>query len=304
MANRKRKLPSYKNFKFKKSIKHPIKKPLPSVFRLFMDTLRHMWRYKRPFFGVILVSLILNIVLIKGFTATQNVPEIKNQLTQLGESSGLLLNATIAGLVVAGSNSNITEVANLYQTMFTIVYSLAFIWLFRQTFETKKFIKIKVKQPFYEGMTPIIPFILQLMIVGLQLIPMVIGVGLFGIVQSKGIAVSAIENVFWVLLMVFLSLLSLYWISASILSLIIVTLPDMTPVKAYKMSKKVVEFRRFIVMRKLFMFIILFLFLVGGLFLLSIMIIPNFAEWTWLILSSFILPMVIGSGYKLYRSLL
>ena len=92
--------------------------------------------------------------------------------------------------------------------------------------------------------------------------------------------------------------------SGSFLSLIIVTLPDMTPIKAYKMSKKVIEFRRLVVLRKLLFFIILFLIIIGGVMLLFIMLIPNLAEWIWLGLSSLILPVIIGSGYRLYRSLL
>lgn len=305
MAGRKRKLPSYKDFKFKKrSIKHPIKKPIPSVSRLLIDTWRQIWQYKRPFFGIILISLVLNIVFVKGFASGLDMAQVRQQFQQIGEMSGFALNATILGVVVAGANSNITEVASLYQTVLTIITALAFIWLFRQTYDSKKQLKIKLKQPFYEGMTPIIPFILQLILISLQLLPMVIGLGLFSIVQSNGIAVSALETSLWAFFAGLLSLLSLYLLSASALSLIIVTLPEMTPIKAYKMSKKVVEFRRLVVLRKLLFTTFMFLVIMGGIMLLFIMSLPNFAEWIWLGLSSIILPMVIGSGYRLYRSLI
>ena len=304
MATRKRKLPSYKDFKIRRSIKHPIKKPIPSVLGLLFGTWKHMWKYKKLFFSVILITLVLNIVLVKGFASGINMPEIKQQLQQVGLTPGIALNTTILGLVVAGANSNLSEVASVYQSILTIISCLAFIWLFRQTYDAKKKVSIKVKDPFYEGMAPVIPFILQLMLMSLQLLPMVIGLGLFGIVQANGLAVTALEISIWVIFLILMIIWGFYLVSGSFLSLIIVTLPDMTPIKAYKMSKKVIEFRRLIVLRKLLFFLILFLIIIGGVMLLFIMVIPNLAEWVWLGLSSLILPVVIGSGYRLYRSLL
>lgn len=299
---RKRKKPEYKTFKLTKRIKPPVQKKLPSVTNLLLETWKHIWRYRRVFFGVIAVYFLLNLIFVKGLTTALDVPALKQELQQT-DLNGIALGATLLGVVAGSGTSAATEVANLYQTIIVIICALAFIWLFRQTYEAKP-VKIKVKQPFYEGMAPVIPFLLLLIVIGVQLLPMVIGVSVFSTVQANGLAVTMIETVLWALLAVLLALLSFYLISASLLSLIIVTLPDMTPMQAYRSAKKVVAFRRWVIMRKLLLFALLLAMIFGGILLLFIMTIPVLTEWVMAILSAVALPLVIGSGYKLYRSLL
>lgn len=303
MTNRRRKLPQYKNFKFKKKIKHPIKKPIPSVFRILTDTIKHIWKHKRIFIGMIVIYLLLNLLFVKGLKSGLDIPAVKDELQHTSQLSGVGLGATLLAVVAGDSNSGLSEVASFYQTLIAIICSLAYIWLFRQTYEAKK-TKIKLKQPFYEGMTPVIPFFLQLILVGIHMLPAIIGISVFGIVQVNGLAVNPVEITIWAIFASLLVVFSLYLLSASVLSLIIVTLPDMTPLKAYKVSKKVVEFRRLIIMRKLILYTILLFAILSSLLLLVVMTIPVIAEWLLIILLAITLPIVIGSGYKLYRSLL
>ncbi len=304
MPTRKRKKPEYKTLRLTKRIKPPVQKKLPSVGRLLIDTCQHMWRYKRVFFGVVAIYFLLNLIFVKGLTSALDVPALKVELQQTSNLDGIALGATLLGVIAGSGNTAATEVANLYQTVIVIICALAFIWLFRQTYEKKATDKIKIKQPFYEGMAPLIPFIVLLMVIGIQLLPMVIGVSVFSIVQVNGLAVTAIETTLWALLAILLALLSFYLISSSLLSLIIVTLPDTTPLQAYRSAKKVVAFRRWIIMRKLLLFAVLLAILYGAILLLFIMILPAIAEWAMALLSALVLPIAIGSGYKLYRSLL
>lgn len=304
MPNRKRKTPKYKAFKLTKRIKPPVQKKLPSVARMLLETWQHMWQNKRLFFGLIAIYFLLNLLFVKGLTTALDVPAIKQELQQSSGINGFELGATLLGVVAGSGSGAVTEVANLYQTIIVIVCALAFIWLFRHTYEAKQPKKIKLKQPFYEGMAPLIPFLLLLIVIGVQLLPMVIGVSVFSTVQVNGLAVTVLETTLWALLTVLMTLFSFYLVSASLLSLIIVTLPDMTPMQAYRSAKRVVAFRRWVIMRKLLLSAILLAVIFGGILLFFIMTLPVLTEWVMALLSALALPLAIGSGYKLYRSLL
>lgn len=302
---RRRKKPQYKPFRLRKKIKPPVRKDLPSVRKLIFDTCLHMWRYRKVFVGVILIYIVLNLVLVKGLSSALDIPAIKQELKESSVASGATLNAVLLGVVASSGANGTTDVSSLYQTLITIVFMLAFIWMFRETHEHKlKKIQIKLRQPFYEGMTPIIPFILTLMLIGLQLLPMMIGVGIFSLVQVNGLAVTGIETFLWAVFAILLSILTFYLISASMFGLIIVTLPGGTPVGAYKSAKSVVAFRRWAIMRKLLVYLLVVGLIYAGVMFASIVILPVLTEWILALLSAFILPLSIGCVYKLYRSLL
>lgn len=303
-----------KQVKNKKSVteisnkKLPLKnsqKKLPFIGKLLLDTFKNIWQHKRVFFGVIAIYLLLNIFFVKGLTTALDVPAIKKELQQTSNLHGVELGATLLG-VVAGSGGGITDAAGVYQTIILIICTLAFIWLFRQTHDLNPSnkLRIKVKQPFYEGMTQLIPFILLLVLVGIHLLPMLLGLSVFATVQVNGLAATTIEIILWGFFAFLLALFSFYLISASLFSLIIVTLPEMTPILAYKNAKKVVKNYRWVIMRKLLTFIIILIMLYGLVLLGIVLVIPFLAEWLMLIISAFTLPFSIGVGYKLYRSLL
>ncbi len=305
MGFRRRKKPIYRSFRLSKRIKPPVSKNLPTVRRLILDTCLHMWRYRKIFVGLIFVNFLLNLVLVKGLSSALDIPSLKDELQQSSALSGVAMNAVLLGIVTSSGTEGISEVSNLYQTQITIISILAFIWLFRETYEhTAKKKVVKLKQPFYEGMAPLIQFLLLLMLIGLQLLPMVAGVGIFSLVQVNGLAVTAIETTVWAILALSLSLVSFYLLSPSVFSLYIVTLPKHTPLTAYKSAKSVVAFRRWTIIRKLFYFMIIIGLIYLAVLFGCIVLIPSLTEWVMLFLSSLILPLTIGCGYKLYRSLL
>lgn len=302
---RRKKKPKYSSFRLVKRIKPPELKKLPSSFKVIKSSFGVMKSNKKVLLGMIAIYFLLNILFVKSLASSVDVPGLKHQLTS-SNITGFSLSATLVGVVAGTSGSSASEVGNLYQTILVIISILAFIWLFRHTSEAKKTSrqKILVRQPYYEGMTPLIPFLLVISVVGLQLIPMLVGVSLFSVVQQNGLAATGLEIFVWGLLAVLLTLLTFYMISSSIFALIIVTLPNTKPIAALKSARKVVEFRRWVLMRKLFALVLLVGLAYLGLLMLVITILPVIAEWFAVLLGAFILPLGIGSIYKLYRELL
>jgi len=123
-------------------------------------------------------------------------------------------------------------------------------------------------------------------------------------VISNSIAVSGIEQFAWGLFFFMLALLSLYMLSSSLFALYIVTLPDMTPMKALRSARELVRNRRWIVLRKI-IFLPLALLVLGGLVVIPVILIwAPAAQWIFFIGTMVALAITHSYMYSLYRELL
>ncbi|MEJ0072923.1 MAG: hypothetical protein WDN27_02440 [Candidatus Saccharibacteria bacterium] len=185
--------------------------------------------------------------------------------------------------------------------MLLVVCSLAFIWALRQALAKHP---VRIRDSFYRGMYPLVPFFLALLLLGMQLLPLVIGGGLYSAVVSGGIAIHWYEKALFILIFVGLGLWSLRMITASIFALYIVALPDMTPLRAYRSARKLVYGRRLLIWRKLIFLPIVLLLLAIIIELPLILFLTPVAEWVFFALSMLTLPIVHGYLYNLYREML
>lgn len=297
---RKKKQAQYSSFKLSKRIKPASVKPLPSILVLVKQTLLHIWQHKLTFGGILLVYVVLSLIFVKALTSSVDVTSLRNQYAEVLGLSGVVLNSALVADVTSSSTSS--DIGSLYQTIIVLITILASIWLFRQTSNSDK--TLQIREPFYQGMTPLIPFMMILFVVGLQLLPMIGGVSLFSTVQNNGLAVTGVETMLWALIAICLAMLTFYLLSSSLFALIIVTLPDMRPMTALRSARKLVAFRRWVVMRKLLGVAIICLVIFFGLLLLVIATVPLLAEWLALLLGGVLGIFLSGFGYKLYRALL
>ena len=220
---------------------------LPGAFRIAARTLQLLWRHKLLFGALAAIYGLLVIILVQGLSSTLDVSHIKSILDQFfsGRFASLDSGATIF-VVLLGSVGN-TGTNGSYQLFITIILSLAIIWSLRNI---RAGSKVTIKAAFYKGMFPLIPFILSLLIIALQLIPIAIGSTIYSVV-STSVAAGVWEKIFWGGVYAGLALWSGYMLSSSIFAAYIVTLPDMTPLGALRSAQKLVQGRRWTVIRKL-----------------------------------------------------
>ncbi len=275
---------------------------LPSTFALLLAAKRHIWRNKKVFFGVLAVFLLLNLIFVKGFSSTLDISGLKDQVAQTTNNAAGA-NLALVSVLFGSGNSASSEVGGLYQSIILVIVTLAFIWLFRHTSGEEKQ-NIKVRQPFYDGMAPLIPFLIVMCVVGLQLIPMLAGLGILSTVLANNLAVTGMEQALWALLALVLTMLSFYLISSSLFALVVVTLPGSGPRAALKDAKQVVVGRRWVVMRKLLLMAISVAVGFALVVFASIALVPGLAEWIFFVMSALLVPVVIGFIYKLYRAML
>jgi hypothetical protein len=285
---------NYRTLRLQKRIRHPV--ALPSARNITVQAARLLWRHRRLFLGITLVYAVLNFLFVQGFSAGSDISTVKDSFSGVF-TKGLGVFAVLLG--TAGSTTSPT--AGAYQIFLAIITSLAVIWALRQVLAGRT---PRVKDTFYQGMFPLVPFILVLLVIGVQLLPMVIGAGLYTAVINNGIALYAAEKLTWAVLCGALTLLTFYLITSSIFALYIVTLEDMTPMQALRSARGLVAHRRWTVLRKLLCLPIILVVAAGVIMLPFILVLTPLAEWVFFLLTMFSMVAAHAYVYTLYRELL
>lgn len=274
--------------------------PLPNIKSLFKDPIKLIFNNKKTFFSLTLIYATLNFVFIKGFGSNFDLMQTRQQLIDYfgnDAKSWSTSTALFQHLVSGGSSSS----SSSYQFFILIVFILALVWLCRELFAGNK---PKIKDAFYKGMYPLIPFLLVLFVISLQMLPMTIGGFLFGTVLANGLAVTTLEKTLWFIVFIVLVLLSIYMLISSFFGLIISTLHDVTPMQALRSARDIVLHRRLGITARIVSLLIVEMLLITGIFLPIVIIIPFVAELLFLIFSSFLIVVNVVYIYNFYRKLL
>lgn len=295
-------LPTYKSFRLAKKIAHPAPKIKPAR-RIAKQSWQHLRKYWKVFAGILLCYLLLNIVLVRGLASGGDIVETKDIVTELFEGAfgSVLTNLSLVLVVATSSGGEVSEVAGVYQSLLLLLFSLAIVWTLRQTHAGNK---VTTKQAFYQGMYPLVPFTLVFFVIGLQLLPAAAGMTVVGIVQGNGLAVTGAEQALWYIFLAMTCLLSVYMIASSLFALFIVTLADMTPLRALRSARQLVLHRCWTVLWRLLFLPLLFIVVTIAVLLPVIYWAPVLAEWVFFVLSGMMVIYGYAYSYNLYRELL
>jgi hypothetical protein len=302
-TERRVKVRGYKSFRLEKKVKRDSSTPLPSGYRMLRTTFGIIKRNWKVFIGIAAVYGVLTAALITGFSAV-NLNDAKQSF---GSLLGGQLNQAATGislfvyLLGAAGGTASTPSASVYQVVLGVVISLAVIWTLRQIYAGNR---VRIRDGFYQGMYPLVQFVAVLAVIGLQLIPLIAGAEIYQLVINNGIAVTLIEHILWLVLFGLLGLLSLYMVCASFFALYIVSLPDVTPLAALRAAKQLVLHRRWMVIRKVLFLPVALVAIIAIITVPIIMLATPIAPWTFFILSSFLLIVLHGYLYTLYKALL
>jgi hypothetical protein len=225
-------------------------KPLPSVWRVTKLSALLLWRHKKLFIGVIAIYGLLNMLFVQGYANSTDITNWHNSLdkTLHGNLASIGSGVSIFAVMVGSSSNGSTSASGAYQVILLLIVSLALIWSLRQVAGGTA---VRIRDAYYRGMFPLVPFVLVLVVVGLELLPAVIGGVLFTEVMANGIASSGLEKIVWSSIFIGSIGITLFLIVSSIFALYIVTLPDMTPLKALRSARELVRYRRWTLLVKL-----------------------------------------------------
>lgn len=274
---------------------------LPSSFRLVGKVYRIFRANWRKLLGIVIIYFLLNIVFASGFgTISSTIDIIK---ADLDASGGRHFTNALSGFgsLVGSAGTSSSQTGSVLQSILIVIESLVIIWALRQILAGKT---ISVKDAYYRSMTPFIPFLLVIVVIIIQLLPVVLGSAIASAILSAIFSSSGTLTFIFAVIFTLLAAWSIYMLSSSIFALYIVTLPDMHPRKALHSAKNLVRYRRWLILRRL-LFLPIFILVI-----MAIIIVPLILYATILVAPIFyFLGMVAilfihSYLYSLYRSLL
>jgi hypothetical protein len=288
-------------FRFRKRVSQP--RPIVNVWRITRRTAGLLWRHKWLFLGLALIYGALNVVLVRGFSGGADVSQIKSDLGEVfqGNFGALASGVSIFVALVSTSGNTSSTTGGAYQLFVVLVMSLAVIYALRMSLASEI---IRLRDAFYQGMYPLVPFLLVLLVVALQCLPFLLGATIYNIAISAGIATDIGQQALWGLLFAALASVSVYMLCSSLFALYIVTLPGMSPMKALRSARELVRYRRWPIIRKLLFLPLALLVFAAVIMLPVILVVPVLAEWLFFVLTMIGLVAMHAYMYVLYRELL
>jgi len=274
---------------------------LPNVLSLAYSGWLTIWRNRKTLSIIILIYGLVYLVLVLGLSSPSNITSLKKEFSSVFSSNSFYSTLTIFGFLIGSTTSSATPDGSAYQVFIVIIASLSIIWALRQFYMGAK---IRARDSYYQGLFPLAPYILVILFIALELIPLAAGLGLYGLLVSGGIAVTVLEKVLSIILVLGLAGLSFYLISSSIIALYIVTLPNMTPLKALRSAKGLVKGRRWSVFRKIIFLPLLLVVVISIIMLPFIAAASGVAPWIFFVLTLIALVYIHSYLYGLYRGLL
>ncbi len=220
---------------------------LPGYWAFTNEVRRTLLAHKKIFLGLALLYGILTVALI-GMASQDTYAQLSETLRETGSQimggdlgkigdAGLLLTTALNGSL----NTAPTDLQRFYAVLLALLIWLTTVWLLRAVVAGRK---PKLRDGLYNAGAPFISTFLVGCIMALQLLPVALAAIAFGAATNSGLLNGGIEAMlFWVGASL-LAALSLYWISSTLIALVVVTLPGMYPLQAIKTAGDLVIGRR------------------------------------------------------------
>lgn len=295
--NRKKK--KYHSFKLEKKI-NPDYRNIPTSWQLTRESFSFFFKNFWVFFCLMFIHAAFFALLVYG-PVDFNLKEVQGTIKGFFGDNGDSAASTFAllGSIVGAKTQR--DGSAIFNFLIILTMSLAYIWTIRRLLSKKAF---NIRDAFYNSMAPVIPVLTILFIMILQLLPFTIASYLYTVGRTNGIFISGLEDLVFFLIAVFAGLLSFYLMTPSILSIYAVTLPGMYPLTTIRLTKKIVQFRRFLVFRRVVALPFIVAIIFFCILLLLLRFTPQSGIWFVQIFPIFILPLIHIYLFKLYKSLI
>jgi hypothetical protein len=294
---------NYRRWRDNRAVYRAKQPVLPSAWHITILAARIIWNYRNLLIGIVLFYGLANLLLVQGLASNTDVATLKSELSKTlhGNFSDVSSSLTIFIVLIGSSGSGSSATAGAYQVILILIVSLALIWSLRQVLSGTV---VSIRDAYYKGVTPLVPVVLVLLVMGLQLIPLAIGASLYSTVIRNGIAVATGEKLILAGIFAVLSVISLYWVTSSVFALYIVTLPGMTPMKALRSARELVRYRRLLVVRKILFLPLILLVMAACIMVPIIGLLTPLSQWVFFVVTMLALAAIHTYMYSLYRELL
>jgi len=236
----------------------PLSTALPSYVSFTVVVWQTLWSFKSSFIPLVLFYALLSGLFV-GLASQNTYSQLGELIRSAGSEvaggdsnrlgdAGLLL---VVGLS-SGLGANLSETEQLMVGLLALIVWLVTIWLLRALLAGHR---PRLRDGFYNAGTPIIPTMLLSMVLLLQLIPAAVAMMGISVLLPTGFISGGVSAILFWLVILLLIILSLYWVSSTIMAMVVVTLPGMYPMQALKTARELVTGRRLkIILRMVWLF--------------------------------------------------
>lgn len=221
---------------------------LPGYWAFTNYVRKTFFAYKKLFLLLALFYGALTYLLI-GLVSQDSYLNLADTLRETGNELfngawGELGKATLllASGITGNFNDSLTETQLVYSALIGLLTWLTAVWLLRSILSGNK---PRLRDGVYNSGAPIVPLFLVFLVILVQLIPVALAAAAFSAALATNlIADGGVEAMLLWAAIAVLAGLSIYWITSTVVALVVVTLPGMYPLQAVKIAGDMVVGRR------------------------------------------------------------
>lgn len=262
---------------------------LPGYWAFTHYVQKTLWNNRNIFLSVIAIYVILTVTLIS-FASEDTYMQLRDTLNSTGEGmfDGFWGELTKASLLLAAGATGTLNNANLgsqaqsqiYAVIIGLLTWLTTVWLLRAILAGRK---PKMRDGLYNAGAPIVPTFLVSSVIILQILPLAVAIFAYNAAVTSGLLEGGVEAMMFWGFAGMLVVLSLYWITSTLLALVVVTLPGMYPMRALRTAGDLVVGRRMRILLRL-LWMALVLILTWAIIVIPIILLDGWMKeaWDWI----------------------
>lgn len=278
--------------------------PLPSNIFFTAEVFGLMRRNKRAFASFTALYVVL-YTLLAGISSQDGYKTLSDSIKDFGPSvvGGEVDKATqtltLFGAAVMGAlNDPLTESQQVYIGFLGIFSWLTIVWYLRHKLAGAH---VKIRDALYSGGAPFLSTAILGLVLLVQSVPGALAVIVYMAVVAGGTVTGGIESMMFAIATGLLVLLSLYWMTSTLLAMVIVTIPGTYPMRALSLAGDVVIGRRVTVLIRL-LWVFFILLLVWACILVPTILIADALPWDWLPVVPVVLQILTGWSFLFFAT--
>ena len=244
---------------YKRSLK------LPGYWSLTVQVLTIINKNKRLFIGLALLYGLLTILLSSMMSqdAYDQIKAVADSARENGLYGAFAVNISLFWGVFTSqlSGASISEVGSsqqIFSVLLGLYAWLTVVWLLRSIMSGKK---PRLRDGLYGSGGPVLALVVLLCILVIQMIPAAIALIAYAAADASGLLDQTAILMLFGGGAILLGVLSLYWMTSTVIAMVVATLPGMYPMQAIKIAGDLVIGRRVrILLRLLWSVVLLFIF--------------------------------------------
>jgi hypothetical protein len=225
--------------------------------------------------------------------------------------AGLILAAGATGALNSAQIGSQGQ-SQIFPILIGLLTWLTTVWLLRAILAGRR---PKMRDGLYNAGAPILPTFLVSAVIIVQLIPMALAFFAYNAAVVSGLLDGGAEAMMFWLVAGLLVVLSLYWITSTLIALVVVTLPGMYPMQALRTAGDLVVGRRVRILLRL-LWLVFTVVLTWAIVVIPIILFDGWIKSAWdaiwwlplvpivlLLMGAFTVIWVAGYVYLLYRKI-